>query len=301
MNKLLVVEDEVITSELLRRYFQIVGYEVINALNGSDGVRLAIEEQPVVIILDIMLPDIDGFEVAKKLRADDRTKQIPIIFLTQKDDRRDKLSGLSIGVDDYVTKPFDVEELRLRVHNIIDRFGGTPLVDARTSLPNTALIKERLPNLLDAPDAVFLDAQIVGLGPYGEQYGPVAENQAIRTTAKMINDLLRQVDPSRSFIGHPSDDHFLIATTTAAAERLEKKLIEDFNERVANFYDTADQERGKMKFGEGDSAKMLDFMSLKLRRVGADALRALIKRTEDAARAANEAQSTPREAEEKQD
>ncbi|MGF1506388.1 MAG: response regulator transcription factor, partial [Anaerolineae bacterium] len=171
MNKLLVVEDEVITSELLRRYFQIVGYEVINALNGSDGGRLAIEEQPVVIILDIMLPDIDGFEVAKKLRADDRTKQIPIIFLTQKDDRRDKLSGLSIGVDDYVTKPFDVEELRLRVHNIIDRFGGTPLVDARTSLPNTALIKERLPNLLDAPDAVFLDAQIVGLGPYGEQYG----------------------------------------------------------------------------------------------------------------------------------
>jgi DNA-binding response OmpR family regulator len=281
MSKLLVVEDEAITSDLLRRYFEIVGYEVVNSLTGRGGIKIAIEEQPVVIILDIMLPDMDGYEVAKQLRNDERTQDIPIIFLTQKDDRRDKLMGLSLGVDDYITKPFDVDELRLRVHNIIDRMGGTPLVDPRTSLPNTQLIKERLPRLLENPDAVFMNAQIVGLADFGLQYGPVAENQVIRSTAKLINDILRQVDPSRSFIGHPSDDQFLIATSKAAAEELERRLVEDFEARVANFYDYEDQDRGKMKIDKEGQDREVSFMALRLMRVKADALRALASQSEE--------------------
>ena len=76
MNKLLVVEDEAITSDLLRRYFEIVGYEVIRALNGSDALKLAVQHQPAVVILDIMLPDMDGYEVCKKLRADEKTDHV---------------------------------------------------------------------------------------------------------------------------------------------------------------------------------------------------------------------------------
>jgi len=141
MNKLLVVEDEVITSDLLRRYFEIVGYEVLNAQTGGDALKLAEEHLPKVIILDIMLPDMDGYAVCRKLRSNEKTKDIPIVFLTQKDDRRDKLEGLELGADDYLTKPFDVEELRLRVHNIIGRIGGTPLVDPRTSRRNSSTSK----------------------------------------------------------------------------------------------------------------------------------------------------------------
>src|SRR5512140_2918061 len=137
MNKILVVEDESLTQDMLRRFFEIVGYEVLKATNGVDAVKQAVDGQPNLIILDINLPDINGYEVCRRLRAEDRTRRIPIIFLTEKDDRRDKLTGLELGADDFLTKPFDIEELRLRVHNIIQRMGGTALVDARTSLPST--------------------------------------------------------------------------------------------------------------------------------------------------------------------
>jgi CheY-like chemotaxis protein len=237
MNKILVVEDEVITSDLLRRYFEMVGYDVVSALNGTTALEIAREQKPEVVILDIMLPDMDGYEICRQLRSDERTRRIPIIFLTQKDERRDRLDGLGLGADDYITKPFDVEELRLRVHNIIARMGGTPLVDPRTSLPNMNLIKERLPRILNDPDSVFIDVQIENFVPFTEKYGPVAGNQVVRSAAKMIGDLLHQVDPTGSFIGHPRDDHFLIGLKSSAAPRVERDLPDRFQTHIQQYYD----------------------------------------------------------------
>ena len=274
MNKLLVVEDEVITSDMLRRYFEIVGYEVLNALTGAEAVEMAVKHRPAVIVLDIMLPDIDGYEVCRRLRSDKRTERIPIIFLTQKDERRDRLDGLGLGADDYLTKPFDVEELRLRIHNIIDRLGGTPLVDARTSLPNKELIRQRLPRLLDSPESAFLDVEIEQLEAFGKQYGPVAANQVIRTTAKLIGDLLHEVDPSDSFIGHPVDDHFFIAVNRKAVERVRRELPERFRRQAAKFYNPSDLTSGKGQAGESSAP----LMSLRLRSVRAGLLRSLLKK-----------------------
>jgi len=278
MNKLLVVEDEVITSDLLRRYFEIVGYEVLNAQTGREALKLAEEHLPRVIILDIMLPDMDGYDVCRKLRSKEKTKKIPIVFLTQKDDRRDKLEGLELGADDYLTKPFDVEELRLRVHNIIGRSGGTPLVDPRTSLPNMALIKERLPKLIDDPSSAFLDVEIQYFAPYEKQYGPVAANQVIRSAAKVIGDLLHEVNPKQTFIGHPRDDHFLLVVPKDALRRVEDDLPKRFLDLSTKFYDAPDQERGKMKPDEGEE---VPFMSLRLTQVQAEMLRLLMKASEE--------------------
>lgn len=272
MNKILVVEDETITSDLLRRYFEMVGYEVINAMNGASAIRTASEQQPEVIILDIMLPDMDGYEICKQLRTDERTKRIPIIFLTQKDERRDRLDGLGMGADDYITKPFDVEELRLRVHNIIHRMGGTPQVDPRTSLPNMALIKERLPQILEHPDAVFLDVEIAHLIPYIEKHGPVRGNQVIRNTARLIGDILREIDPTGSFIGHPRDDHFLIVLTKEAADVIERELPERFRKQVEQFYSSEALAQDSMQLGD----RQVPLMLLKLLRIKPAPLRALL-------------------------
>jgi CheY-like chemotaxis protein len=286
MNKLLVVEDEVITSDLLSRYFNMVGYEVVSALTGNKALEMVREHKPEVIILDIMLPDIDGYEICRILREDEETKNIPIVFLTQKGERRDKLSGLSLGADDYVTKPFDVEELRLRVHNIINRMGGTPLVDARTSLPNMELIKQRLPVLLDDPNSVFLDVGISGYDPFSEKYGPVAANQVVRAAAKIIGDLLHQADPTGSFIGHPRDNHFLIGLKRHAAERVERDLPMIFGKQAQQYYDGEDLRRGKMLHKEQE----VPFMAFKLVRVNVEALRRLIPDTiEDAEQQINQA------------
>ncbi len=272
MNRILVVEDETNTSEMLRRYFEIVGYEVQSATTGAGAIQAAKEHRPAIIILDINLPDIDGYEVCRRLRADAPTKNIPIVFLTRKDDRRDKLAGLELGADAFLTKPFDVEELRLRVHNIIQRTGGTPLVDARTSLPNTSLIQERLPKLLADSASVFVDVEIAGMDGFSQRYGPVAANQSIRSTAKIIGDLLHEIDPLRSFIGHPADTHFLVGIPRSGAERVEKELPGRFEKLAAKFYDKADLASGHFRVKD----KTYPLMTLKLQRVDSQDIRALV-------------------------
>ncbi len=275
MNSLLVVEDEVLTAEMLTRYFEKAGYEVLTAQTGADAVRKAVYYQPQVVILDIMLPDTDGYTVCKKLRGDARTSSIPVIFLTQKDSRSDRIDGLELGADDYLTKPFDVEELRLRVQMILNRLGETgskPLVDPATSLPNVELMTERLPELLDERETVFVDVQIRHHAEYTAKYGAAAADQVVKTTAKLIGDLLQQVDPDRSLLGHPRVDHFLIGLPWRALERLQTQLPSRFDELVARFYDYPDQQRGRMWHEAGD----VPFMSLAIMRVKAGALRVLV-------------------------
>lgn len=283
MNRLLVVEDETITSDMLRRYFEIVGYEVIKAVNGAEAVSKALHEQPGIIILDINLPDIDGYEVCRRLRSEPKTKHIPIIFLTQKDDRRDRIAGLELGADDFVTKPFDVEELRLRVHNIMQRMGGAALVDPRTSLPSTSLIQERLPKLLADSNSVFIDVTLEQVDAFSRVYGPVAANQAIRSTAKIIGDLLHEIDPTHSFIGHPSDHRFLIGISHKAIERVEQELPKRFLKLAAKFYNKADIKQNGMTIGN----KTVPLMSVRLKRISGSAIEKILLEKPDSGESAS--------------
>ncbi len=274
MDTVLFIEDEIRTLDLLERYFQMVGYQVITTPTGRQGIALAIQHRPTVIVLDIMLPDTDGYEVARELRSDPRTDQIPILFLTQKDDRRDRLDGLELGVDGYITKPFDVEELRVRVHNIVTKLGGSTPLDVRTTLPRIDKIREDLPDLLADPELVFLDVGILHFDVFGEQYGPRAANQVIHGTTKLIVDLMHEVDPTRTYVGQPRDDHYLLAVPGWAVRRLERDLPVRFAALVTQYYDYPDQQRGHMLVGE----RPVPFMAFKLTNVPPSALRRLVKK-----------------------
>lgn len=139
-SKILIIEDDLDVAEMLNAYFRVQGYEVFTVNWGEDGVRSCLTVQPDLVILDIRLPDIDGYEVARRLRGDRRTSEVPIIFLTEKRDRSDRLQGLELGADDYITKPFDVQELRLRVRNALKRVSQGSLTNPVTGLPEGALV-----------------------------------------------------------------------------------------------------------------------------------------------------------------
>lgn len=119
--KILIVEDDRDIVEMVEYNLREEGYATVSALNGENGVRLAGSEQPDLIILDIMLPVIDGFEVCRTLKSDDKTSQIPIIILSAKSQETDKVVGLELGADDYVTKPFSPRELIARIRAILRR------------------------------------------------------------------------------------------------------------------------------------------------------------------------------------
>ena len=136
---ILIVEDDLDLAEMLNAYFRVQGYEVETAAWGEDAVRMTKDKPPDLVVLDIRLPDIDGYEVCRRIRAQRRTQSVPVIFLTEKRDRVDKLSGLELGVVDYITKPFDIQELRLRVRNALQRASQASLVNPVTNLPDDAL------------------------------------------------------------------------------------------------------------------------------------------------------------------
>ena len=130
----LIVEDDLDIAEMLNAYFRVQGYEVRTASWGEEALRSAQSSHPDLVILDIRLPDIDSFEVARRLRANRRTQDIPILFLTEKREREDRLKGLELNAEDYITKPFDIQELRLRVRNALRRNTQGTLTNTITGL-----------------------------------------------------------------------------------------------------------------------------------------------------------------------
>src|SRR5690625_448879 len=117
--RLLVVDDEPNIRELLTTSLRFAGFEVTAAANGNEAIRQAMADEPDLIVLDVMLPDMDGFTITRRLR--DQGRHTPVLFLTARDDVQDKLTGLTVGGDDYVTKPFSLEEVVARIRAILRR------------------------------------------------------------------------------------------------------------------------------------------------------------------------------------
>ena len=119
--KILIVDDEMATLLPLKRSLESEGYIVIEACNGYEAIKKSKLEMPELIILDLMMPGMDGIEVCNQLKKDSLTERIPVIMLTARDEVRDKVKGLEMGADDYVTKPFHLNELEARIRNILKR------------------------------------------------------------------------------------------------------------------------------------------------------------------------------------
>ena len=195
---ILVVEDDFDISNMLKIYFSGQGYAVEVANKGGDAITSTRKQLPNLIVLDINLPDMTGYDVCRELRTTTRTKHIPIIFLTQKDERTDKIIGLEMGADDYVTKPFDIEELKLRIQNSIKQADQQRKINPTSSFPTGEPIEEHLRDLMrkDA-DWSYIDIKITNYDPFKEVYGWQAGNEVIRATALMIADILEQHGTSR--------------------------------------------------------------------------------------------------------
>lgn len=126
MSKILVVDDDRAINELIKVNLKLAGYDVIQAFDGTQGFALAKQELPNMLILDVMMPNVDGYTVAQRVRQNETTKNIPILMLTALSDIEDKGRGFSIGIDDYLVKPFDMEELKMRVKAILKRSNQLP-------------------------------------------------------------------------------------------------------------------------------------------------------------------------------
>lgn len=243
---LLIVEDDLDIADMLNAYFRVQGYEVSVVHWGEDGVEMCQKQAPDLVILDIRLPDIDGFEVARRLRTNRRTRDIPIIFLTEKRERLDRLKGLELHAEDYITKPFDIQELRLRVRNTLQRARRGSLTNPVTGLPEGGLVDEHLGKFLAEKDWKLLLISLGHLDAFRELYGFVASDDLLRAVALMIQDSLQQAGGD-GFVGHWTATDFVLLTRQGATaemqDRLKRRLVQSFD----YFYRHQDREVDRLE------------------------------------------------------
>lgn len=263
--RLLVVEDDIDIGNMLKIYFSGMEFDVDVAVRGGDALEKTKQVLPHLIVLDIMLPDIDGYEVCRTLRTNMRTSHIPVIFLTQKDERSDKLQGLELGADDYITKPFDIEELKLRVQGAIRRSERESLTDPRSGLPAGRLIENRLREIIREKGWALLDARINNFEPFKDVYGFVAGDDVLRFTAMLIGEVVDEIGTISDFIGHAGGDNFIIITQEGKADAIKARLKERFDNEVQTHYNFMDRQQGFVQAPAPDGTTIkVPFMTMSI-------------------------------------
>jgi diguanylate cyclase (GGDEF)-like protein len=261
--RLLVVEDDIDIGNMLKIYFSGMDFDVDVAVRGSDALEKTKQVLPHLIVLDIMLPDIDGYEVCRNLRTSMRTSHIPVIFLTQKDERSDKLQGLELGADDYITKPFDIEELKLRVQGAIRRSERESLTDPRSGLPAGRLIENRLREIIREKGWALLDARINHFEAFKDVYGFVAGDDVLRFTAMLIGEVVDELGTLSDFIGHAGGDNFIVITNETKADAIKARLKERFDKEVETHYNFIDRQQGFVQAPAADGSTVkVPFMNM---------------------------------------
>jgi signal transduction histidine kinase/DNA-binding response OmpR family regulator len=242
--RILVVEDDADVANLLHFFFESQGYQVSVASTGPRALDLCSSENPHAVILDIQLPEMDGYQVCRRLRENLRTSHIPILFLTQRGERSDRIAGLELGADDYITKPFDINELKLRVQNAIKRARWENLTSPTTGLPSGKLIEEQLNMLMRRQNWAILYTGINHISEFKETYSFMAVDDVLRFMAMILDDSVEEYGTPNDFIGHVGADDFIVITDVEHAEPIRDYIMERFKNQVSKFYSSHDRERG---------------------------------------------------------
>lgn len=259
---LLIVEDDLDTSEMLRVYFEAQGYRVVTAEGGREALDKCRTEPPDLILLDVRLPDIDGFEVGQRLQEDVRTSRLPVIFVTERRERDDRIAGLKLGAIDYIIKPFDVQELRLRVRNALRRVGSQN--NPVTGLPGEKLSGDHLSLMLEREDWSALAVNIHGLDKFNEIYGFVARDDVLRAIALTLTSIVDESGSIDDFVGHPVEDQFIIITVPNKVAQLNQQIGERLRQAMNYFYPIHDREAGYVRRSgdKGEDKVKVPFMTV---------------------------------------
>ncbi len=244
----LVVDDDPDVARFVEVNLRSAGYEVTVASDGEEALERAVELRPDLVLLDVMMPKLDGFEVAQRLRRDSRTSSSSIIMLTAKALSSDKVLGLSSGADDYIIKPFDPVELLARVKGTLRRAREMRALSPLTGLPGNIRIQEEIRRRVseDQPFAL-LYADLDHFKAYNDHYGFVRGDRAIQSLALLCTDVVHELVGPEGFVGHVGGDDFLLIVPPDPAAEVAKRLTEGFDELSPSLYDPEDLDRGSVE------------------------------------------------------
>jgi diguanylate cyclase (GGDEF)-like protein len=243
--KVLIADDDHNLRELLMEAFPKHKFEVYQSADGDETWETVKDLRPDIVLLDIMMPGMDGLEVCRLMRDNPGTRNIPVIMLTAKAQLKDKLEGIESGADDYVTKPFDPLELQARIEMHLRRYLRESDMSPITELPgNKAIDRELEARLESGKRFAFCYADLDDFKAYNDYYGFHAGSEVIRMTGNILAEAVMAQGSADDFLGHVGGDDFIILTSIEKSEPVCREIISRFDERIPSFYQPEDVEKG---------------------------------------------------------
>jgi diguanylate cyclase (GGDEF)-like protein len=242
---ILVVDDDPDIARFVEVNLRSAGYDVDVANDGEEALDKAGVLRPDLVLLDVMMPRLDGFEVAQRLRKSPQTANTSIIMLTAKALSADKVTGLQSGADDYIIKPFDPIELLARVKGTLRRAKEMRNLSPLTGLPGNIRIQEEIERQVrEGQEFAVLYCDLDHFKAYNDQKGFVRGDRLIQATARTIQEVVTGPDGQQGFVGHVGGDDFVIVVAPERAEEVARGICQRFDAARAEFYEPEDIERG---------------------------------------------------------
>jgi diguanylate cyclase (GGDEF)-like protein len=242
---LLVVDDDPFIARLLEIELKAAGYDVRVASDGEQALAAAQERPPQLVLADVMMPNMDGFELTRRLRQDPRTATVSVIMLTARGLSADKLEGFAIGADDYIAQPFDTPELLARIRGVLNRASDKRALSPMTGLAGNVAIEDEIESLVAAGDPfAILYIDLDRFKSYNDRYGFLRGDEAIRETARVIGEASTQIVGADTFVGHAGGDDFVVVVPPEQATATAQQIVQAFDDMVPALYDVDDRTNG---------------------------------------------------------
>jgi len=242
---ILIVEDDPSIRRILRLQLEVEGYEVVEATDGLVALEVIEEHTPDLILLDVMMPNLDGNETCRRIRADNRFRQTPIIFLTAKSSSDSRIEGLVEGANDYLTKPYERSELLLRIKNLLGWGRAQRNCNPLTGLPgNPSIEAEAEDRLVHGRSFAFLYLDLDHFKAFNDFYGYRAGDEVIQLLARTLFLAVQTAGGPGDFVGHVGGDDFVVLTEPERADGLCDYIISRFDKKVVELYRPTEREQG---------------------------------------------------------
>lgn len=245
LERVLVIEDEKTVAEIIAINLRIETFEVEIAFNGTTGLAMAREGGFDIIVCDVMIPDLDGYEICRRLKANRETRNTPIILLTARTEVESKLAGLEAGADDYITKPFDFEDLVEHINMNLARASRRYTTDPVTGLPGNIQSDDALrESVLSGRRFAYMLISVNGLRPLREVYGVERSEEALGFTSRLITDALTRFGDERGDAFYLGAGNFSVIFASGRVEDLAGAILHDFDTGILRFYGEEDRAKG---------------------------------------------------------
>jgi diguanylate cyclase (GGDEF)-like protein len=244
-HRILLVDDDPLIQRMITQSLTLAGYQVVSATSGRMAITLAQKDPPDLILLDVMLPEMDGYQVCQQLRQAPQTASVPVIMMTAMDEKESVIKGLRSGADDYLTKPVEIEELVARVQVHLRRTERDVAANPLTTLPGNPMIEQVIQRRIDTGKSLaVLYVDLTNFKAYNDTYGWLKGDQLIKMLAKQIVQAVHLKGNMDDFVGHIGGDDFIAVSSPSCAESIAQHVIAEFNSAISDFYTEEDRVRG---------------------------------------------------------